>query len=307
MHVIVRFRRRLLLVWSVSLLTGIGPAAEGQESRYYEEGGITYKEVRTKVQQPVRELEYKDEQQTYYRERYVTDMQPTAQTLYVPAVQYVWEARWHDWWRIFEGPHVAYHLVPRSTWQPQVVNYQVPITRREVTPETRTVRVAVPKLSMKEVESVTRVAVGPAASQSNMAQAPVVLLRRWPGICPRRPRWSRLTFHPRPPTPIPLMATRMAILTAEWPACRVTRPATDRVWLIHHRRVLGKPATIPRQLAERRWFPCRRARSRGEDVPGLCLGTHCLGGSASPLIDTRSGVHVRPRPRSRSLPGNGLS
>jgi hypothetical protein len=165
MLVMISVRRCLWLGLAAAILTRCSPAAHGQESRYFEEGGITFRETRTKIQQPVQELEYKDEQQTYYRERYITDMQPSAQTVYQPAVQYVWEPRWHGWWRIFEGPHVAYHLVPRSTWQPQVVNYQVPVTRREVIPETRTVRVAVPKLSMKEVENVTRVAVGPAAGR----------------------------------------------------------------------------------------------------------------------------------------------
>lgn len=174
MHSIAQNRCRFWIGLTVAILTGLIQEARGQESRFYEEGGITYKEIRTKVQQPVRELEYRDEQQTHYRERYVTDMQPTSQTVYQPAVQYVWEPRWHDWWRVFEGPHLAYHLVPRSTWLPQVVNYQVPVTRREVAPETRTVRVAVPKLSMKEVDSVTRVAVGPAASSTTLAQTPVV-------------------------------------------------------------------------------------------------------------------------------------
>ncbi len=179
MHVSIRFRRRFCRVVTAFILGCCCPLASGQESRYYEEGGVTYKEIRTKVQQPVRELEYKDEQQTFYRERYVTDMQPSAQTIYQPAVQYSWEPRWHGWWNIIDGPHVAYHLVPRSTWQPQVVNYQVPITRREVMPETRTVRVAVPKLAMQEVESVTRVAVGPAANRAVMAQAPTAPSLAW--------------------------------------------------------------------------------------------------------------------------------
>ena len=185
------------------LLTGLtvcGTCQPGmcQESRFYQQGGITFKETRTKVQQPVREIEYQDQQQTWYRERYITDMQPVAQTVYQPTTQYVWEPRWHEWWRPFQGPHLAYHLVPRSAWQPQVLNQQIPVTRREVIPETRTVRVPTQKLSMKEVEQVTRVAVGPAASNAAVAQAPAASA---PGLAWNLPTIPQPAAVYVPPTP----------------------------------------------------------------------------------------------------------
>ncbi len=164
--------RGLSFVLPILLLLAANQTGTGQESRFFEQGGVTFKETRTKVQQPVREIEYQDQQQTFYRERYVTDIQTTPQTVYQPTTQYVWEPRWHEWWRPFQGPHLAYHLVPHAAWQPQVVNQQIPVTRREVIPETRTVRVPTQKLSMKEVEQVSRVAVGPAASNMTLAQAP---------------------------------------------------------------------------------------------------------------------------------------
>ena len=145
-------------------------AAAQQHVRYYEQGGITYRETRTKTQIPTREVEYKDVPQQYYRENYQTNFQTYQRAVYQPTTQYRWEPRWHEWWNVFRGPHVAYHLRPQTVWQPSLQTYQVPVTTRTVVPETTTVRMAVPKLAMKDDEIVTRTAVGPAAGTRQLAQ-----------------------------------------------------------------------------------------------------------------------------------------
>jgi hypothetical protein len=153
-------------------LMAFGALCGADDVRYYEEGGITYRETRSTVKQPVREIEYENQQQTYYREQYQTQMHDVQQMVYQPVTQYRWEPRTHGWWRIFQGPHIAYHLIPETRWQTNVVNQKLPVTQRSYIPETRTVRVAVPKLSLKETENVTRTAVGPAAGNTRLSQAP---------------------------------------------------------------------------------------------------------------------------------------
>ena len=165
----MRYLRRFCFVLTcASVTTAIG---QEQDVRFYEQGGITYRETKTKVRRPVRELEYQDQQQTFYREKYHTQMHSVQQYRYQPITQYYWEPRVHGQWNIFRGPHLAYHLRPITTWQSQTRTAQFPVTQRSVEPETRTVKVPVPKLSFKEEEVVSRTAVGPAAANRKLATA----------------------------------------------------------------------------------------------------------------------------------------
>lgn len=179
----------LILCWANS----VDNIAVGQDQdvRFYEQGGITYRETKTKVRRPVREIEYQDQQQTSYREKYDTQMQTIREYRYQPITQYSWEPRVHGRWNIFTGPHVAYHVRPYTTWQHQTRLAQYPVTQRTYEPQTRTVQTAVPKLSFKEEEVVTRTAVGPAASGRQIATAPA---QQPPAIAwnltPNRPNYS---------------------------------------------------------------------------------------------------------------------
>lgn len=157
-------RRNQVCGWLSLLLTL--PAINGvnaEQVRYYEQGGITYREARDTVRKPVREFEYKNQQQTYYREQYTTSFQDYQQLQYQPVTQYQWQPRWHGWWRVFRGPELAYHLVPQTTWQTKSQTYRYPVTTRQLVPDTQTVQVAMPKLAFKEEEVVTRTAVAPGA------------------------------------------------------------------------------------------------------------------------------------------------
>jgi hypothetical protein len=153
----------------VSSTIGFG---QEQDVRYYEQGGTTYREAKTTIRRPVREMVYQDQQQTYYREKYDTQMHSVQQFRYQPMTYYYWEPRRHGTWNIFSEPHVAYHLRSHTTWQAQTRTTQVPVTQRTYVAETRTVKAAVPKLSLKEEEVVTRMAVGPAASNRQLAATP---------------------------------------------------------------------------------------------------------------------------------------
>ncbi|MCA9189759.1 MAG: hypothetical protein R3E01_07085 [Pirellulaceae bacterium] len=162
----------------VAVVVVVGaPTAQGQDagqSRYYNQDGVTFRETTTTVKEPVSETKWQSQQQTTYRERYITEMQPVQRQVYAPVTQYEWVPRWHGWWRVFQGPHLAYHLEPRTSWQAASMTYQLPVTKREVVPETRTVQVPVTTLRMVEREQVQRTAVA-ASPQTRVAyNAPMV-------------------------------------------------------------------------------------------------------------------------------------
>lgn len=175
---------------NILLVLGTIPAAvnvSAEEVRVYEEGGITYRETKSTVRVPVRKVRYEDRTQTCYREQYRTEFQDVSQTIYHPVVQYRWVPQWHDRWRIFQEPHLAYHLRGATVWQPQALTAQLPVTKREYLPETRVVRVPVVELAFEEREQVSRVAVSqtppmasapspPGAAPTQVASRPAAML-----------------------------------------------------------------------------------------------------------------------------------
>jgi len=146
--------------WGVVLLLTATPVL-AQEARFYEQDGQTWRESRRTVSRPIREVDYAPQSETVYETRYRTEMQSFSRPVYVPTTQYQWVPRWHGRWRIFQGPHLAYHLVPQTVWSVQRNDYQLPTTRVESVPITRTVQVPRTELKFVEKEEVTRVPVGP--------------------------------------------------------------------------------------------------------------------------------------------------
>jgi hypothetical protein len=155
-------------------------AAADDDVRYYQQNGVTYRETRTVVKQPVNDVQYRDMQKTFYRDRYTTEMRDVVRNSYVPVMRHAWQPRWHGQWNILHGPHLAYHLVPYTSWEVRQQTIQVPTTRREVVPETRTVRVPQTNLRYEDRVQVTRVPVGPSATHgsSRAAQPPAHVFRR---------------------------------------------------------------------------------------------------------------------------------
>jgi hypothetical protein len=145
----------------------VATTGRGDDVRFYEENGQTIKESRTLARVPVRDVRYEDRQQTVYRQQETNGTQSVTQYYYYPVTQYRWEPRWHGWWRIFQGPHLAYHYVPTTQWQVGSHSVQLPGGQRQWVPETRTVKVAIPQLRFEEREQVTRTVVA-----SDAAPAP---------------------------------------------------------------------------------------------------------------------------------------
>ena len=178
--------------------TASATGASGAEYRYVEANGIRYMETRSKVRQPVRDFRYVDMPQTYYLQRYRTDYVNQTSVQHVPQTKYECVPRLYDWWRVFGvfgQPYVQYGMEPETTWQSVPRTATVPLTRRELAQQTRTVKVAVPFVRMVEKEQISRVAVGPATNRA--ASSP----QNTPALAAGTPRYpgapqTRLTTQP---------------------------------------------------------------------------------------------------------------
>lgn len=150
---------RQLLAAAV-LASLLGPRwSLGDEVRYYEQNGVTYCETRRTVRQRVPDTRIEARPQTVYREQLATEMDQTIRTRWNPVTDYRWEAFWVGRWNPLVAPYQAYRYVPRTRWEKRTEVVEVPVTRRRVVSETRTVRTPVAAWRTVEKEVVSRVAV----------------------------------------------------------------------------------------------------------------------------------------------------
>ena len=148
------------LLATLLLLALLGPDwSSADEVRYYEQNGVTYCETRRTVQQRVPDTVIRERPQTVYREQLSTEIEERARTYWTPVTEYRWEAFWAGRWNPFATPYQAYRYVPRTRWEKRTEVVQVPVTRRGVVPETRTVRTPVAAWRTVQREEISRVAV----------------------------------------------------------------------------------------------------------------------------------------------------
>ncbi len=164
-------QRRLFLTGV--LLLAATPAM-AQDVRYYEDNGITYRETTQTVKRPIPHTEMQSRDVTYYRERYTTDLQDVTRTYQVPVTQYVYEPRVEGRWNPFVQPTLTYRMVPRTHWETKVETVKIPVSRRDVVPETVTQQVPVTTHKIAEDKVVSRVAIGTtgAAGAGTLASNP---------------------------------------------------------------------------------------------------------------------------------------
>jgi hypothetical protein len=145
----------------------------GAEVRYYEKGGVTYRETRQVVQRPVAETQMQESTQTVYREQLVTETQKRVRTAWIPVTEYRWEAHWVGRWNPFVDPHLENQLVPYTRWEARSETIDVPVSYRRLVPQTQIVRVPVTTHRTVEEEVITRVAVSgrPSATTTRSLQA----------------------------------------------------------------------------------------------------------------------------------------
>ena len=153
------FARNLASGLSVVVVCGVSAALAQDGVRYYQDGGVTYREVRRVVQRPVVETRLEQRQQTVYQPQYTTEVVPTTRTVYTPVTEYRWEPRWHNTWNPFSSPYVAYHLTPNTRWDARAEQSQQTVTRYNVVPQTQTVQVPVTTQRVVNEEIVSRMPV----------------------------------------------------------------------------------------------------------------------------------------------------
>ena len=160
----------LLVLVTFAMLAGAG-FATAQNVRYYEENGVTYRETRRSVRRPVSETRLETRQRIVQRERITTEWRDTYQTHMTPVTEYQWESRWVGRWNPLQQPYLVHQIVPRTRWEMRASRVTVPVTRRELIPETETVQVPVTTLRMADEEIITRMAVSGSPSGDPFASS----------------------------------------------------------------------------------------------------------------------------------------
>jgi hypothetical protein len=150
---------RSILVLSLLMVATRCVVADAQQVRFYDENGVTYRETRQLVRRPTWDTRWEDRSKTVYRERVTEETQDRVQTVYTPVTEYRWQPRIRGRFNPLVEPVIEYQLVPHTYWRSAVETRRVPVTRRELVPETTTVPQRVTTLRMVDEEVITRTAV----------------------------------------------------------------------------------------------------------------------------------------------------
>jgi len=150
--------KRALLTILLPLVCGWQAAAD--EVRYFEKDGITYRETKQVVRQPVTETRLESRENTVYREQLTTDMRETQRNYATPVTEYQWVPYMERGWNLFNPPHLTYRLVPQTRWETRTETVRFPVTRRDYVPEKRTVQVPVTTQRLAENVIISQIAVG---------------------------------------------------------------------------------------------------------------------------------------------------
>ena len=118
-------------------------SARADDTSIVDEGGVRYHVTRQTVQRPITETHYEPRQYTSYRERYTTDMQEVPRTYNVTVTQHQWVPGYQRSLNPFAPPTLSYRLVPVTHVETRTETVRVPVTRRDLVPETQTQHVPV--------------------------------------------------------------------------------------------------------------------------------------------------------------------
>ena len=116
------------------------------------------------MQRPITELRYEPRESTVYRERYTTDLQDSHRTYQVPVTEQQWVPGYQRTWNLLAPPVLSYRLMPVTRWETRSETVKIPITRREVIPETQVQQVPRYNTRYAEEETVRHVAIGTVAN-----------------------------------------------------------------------------------------------------------------------------------------------
>lgn len=147
-------------------------AVPADEVRFYQKDGVTYREIRRTVERPVVDVQLQEQKETIYRQQVETEPRVVSQPVAVPVTTYYCQRRVHGWWSPGQPSSVTYRWVPRTHWEWRLATIQVPVTRIEWVPETRTVKRPVRKLRIETEQRVDRVAIGRPPTRRTAANLP---------------------------------------------------------------------------------------------------------------------------------------
>ncbi len=162
---------------SIRLLIGMAAcglfssAACADDVRYEEQNGIRYQVTRQVSPRVIHETRYEPRQTTNYRDHYTTEMQEQTRTYQVPVTQQEWVPGYQRTLNPFAPPVLSYRLMPVTRLQTRTEIVRVPVTRRDVLPETVTQHVPVTTQHLVQDVHEHRVAVGVAPGGAAVASS----------------------------------------------------------------------------------------------------------------------------------------
>jgi len=102
-------------------------ATAGQEIRYFERNGITYREV---LGNPASAQVLQGPQcpQVVYRPQVCVGSQQVVRSYWTPVTEYRWEMRWVNRWNPFAEPYQELRYVPVTRWECRTEVVEMPVT-----------------------------------------------------------------------------------------------------------------------------------------------------------------------------------
>lgn len=150
-----------LFSWGLVIVGLITATAEAQTT-YVTEGGVTYRETRRRVVQPVYETAYVQQAPLVYPQPMQTELREQIQTNWVPVTRYQARTTWRKLGGFFSPRVPVQECVPITTWRPQTQSVKVPVAVQTMSPATVPIaQVPTQNVRYVEREVVTRTPVGP--------------------------------------------------------------------------------------------------------------------------------------------------
>ena len=182
-------------------------AVFADEVRYYEANGVTYRETRSKVREPVTETKVQDQQRTVYRPETKVEPRKYLRTVQVPVTEYRRVSRWVNRYNPFSPPYLVEDVVPVVRWELRTEEVEVPVVQTQWVTETRTEQVPVVTRKFVEREVTDRVAISNSRLPAPGDSSPAVVRS----------------------TPVrPIVVGGVARLESDPPRVGAWRPATNR-------------------------------------------------------------------------------
>jgi len=120
-------------------------ASSADEVRVFEQNGIVYRESRQVTPIGIAPPKLEPRQRTVYRERYTTELKEVTRTVQTPVTQYQMTPVVERSLNPFATPYVAYRMLPTTHWVAQTQVVKIPVTRKEIVPDTITELVPIPR------------------------------------------------------------------------------------------------------------------------------------------------------------------